>query len=101
MGNNIENARRVKDSCGEMFCFDAMKQKSCAAAGLCVFVINIIMYFDIVSQMSAEVRQGISDALASPELADVKAKIKSLEESLRYKRDAVRSLGREMKQKAK
>jgi len=79
---NIEDARTIKDQMGRDFCFEIMRKKSSAVAGLCVFVINIIMYFDVVSQLEPEVRQSISDALTNPELAELTARIKDLGDSL-------------------
>merc|ERR1719460_1550641 len=43
---NIDLARTVKDSIGDDFSEVVFKKKSCAAAGLAVWVINIITYYD-------------------------------------------------------
>lgn len=44
---NVQRARKLKDAIGPDFSFEAMKKKSMAAAGLCVWVLNIMMYYDI------------------------------------------------------
>ena len=61
-----------------------MGNKSKAAAGLCEFVINIIMYYDVVSMVEPK-RQELAEANAKLEgantqLKDVRAKVKALNE---------------------
>jgi len=48
---NVEEARRIKDSMGEDFCLERMVKKSQAAGGLCEWIINIIKYYDVVEKV--------------------------------------------------
>merc|ERR1719382_317575 len=74
---NIEKARKIQISMGETFSFEGMAKKSGACAGLCVFIINIIMYYDVVIQVEPK-RQALREATetlnkANARLAEVKA----------------------------
>jgi len=51
---NIQRARRIKDEMGETFDCQVMKRKSIAAAGLCVWIANIITYYDIAAPPAPE-----------------------------------------------
>eukprot|EP00929_Paragymnodinium_shiwhaense_P077089 TRINITY_DN3967_c2_g1_i1.p1 TRINITY_DN3967_c2_g1~~TRINITY_DN3967_c2_g1_i1.p1 ORF type:complete len:3070 (-),score=1029.42 TRINITY_DN3967_c2_g1_i1:156-9119(-) len=83
---NVEKARAIKEAMGDDFSRDGMARKSGAAAGLCVFIINIIMYYDVVIQVEPK-RQALREAeetLANAEekLAKVKALVAELEAKL-------------------
>merc|ERR1712139_233030 len=83
---NVEAARKVKEAMGEDFTSDAMRKKSSAAAGLCEWIINIIMYYDVVIQVEPK-KQALREATetlnsANVRLAEVKALVKELEEKL-------------------
>merc|ERR1719183_1849863 len=45
---NVEEARRCKDSMGADFSMERMVKKSQAAGGLCEWIINIIKYYDVI-----------------------------------------------------
>merc|ERR1719326_1122993 len=83
---NVERARSIKDGMGETFSQEGMSKKSGAAAGLCVFIINIIMYYDVVIQVEPK-RQALREATetldnANSQLAEVKALVSELEKKL-------------------
>merc|ERR1712139_263120 len=83
---NVEAARKVKEAMGEDFTSDAMRKKSSAAAGLCEWIINIIMYYDVVIQVEPK-KQALREATetlnaANIRLAEVKALVKELEDKL-------------------
>jgi hypothetical protein len=44
---NVEAARRIRDSMGDDFSYDAMRRKSGAIAGLAAWVLNIIVYHEV------------------------------------------------------
>merc|ERR1711959_159168 len=76
----------VKDAMGEDFTSDAMRKKSSAAAGLCEWIINIIMYYDVVIQVEPK-KQALREAMetldaANTKLAQVKALVAELEAKL-------------------
>eukprot|EP00928_Gymnodinium_smaydae_P048229 TRINITY_DN3222_c2_g1_i2.p1 TRINITY_DN3222_c2_g1~~TRINITY_DN3222_c2_g1_i2.p1 ORF type:complete len:2601 (+),score=892.36 TRINITY_DN3222_c2_g1_i2:138-7940(+) len=48
---NVEKARKIQIQMGDDFTKEGMAKKSGAAAGLCVFIINIILYYDVVVQV--------------------------------------------------
>jgi len=68
---NVESARKIQISMGEDFSFEGMKKKSGACAGLCEWVINIIMYYDVVTQIEPK-RIALREALATLEAAETK-----------------------------
>eukprot|EP00927_Polykrikos_kofoidii_P045594 TRINITY_DN39630_c0_g1_i1.p1 TRINITY_DN39630_c0_g1~~TRINITY_DN39630_c0_g1_i1.p1 ORF type:complete len:2263 (+),score=448.81 TRINITY_DN39630_c0_g1_i1:88-6789(+) len=83
---NVEKARKIQQSMGDTFSQEGMAKKSGAAAGLCVFIINIIMYYDVVVQVEPK-RQALREATetlaaAEAKLAAVKALVKELEDKL-------------------
>merc|ERR1719428_715386 len=83
---NVDAAKKVKDAMGEDFTADAMRKKSSAAAGLCEWIINIIMYYDVVIQVEPK-KQALREATetlaaANARLAEVKALVKELEDKL-------------------
>jgi dynein heavy chain len=55
----------------EHFTQEAMERKSKAAAGLCVFVLNIVMYFDVVISVEPK-RESLRVALSELENANTK-----------------------------
>jgi dynein heavy chain, axonemal len=55
----------------EHFTAEAMERKSKAAAGLCVFVLNIVMYFDVVISVEPK-RESLRIALSELEAANTK-----------------------------
>ena len=68
------------------FTFEGMKKKSGAAAGLCEWVINIILYYDVVAQVE-EKKQALRDETSTLEqattrLSEVKALVADLEAKL-------------------
>ncbi|CAJ1438602.1 unnamed protein product, partial [Effrenium voratum] len=83
---NVEEARKLKDSLGEEFLPENMKKKSQAAGGLSEFVINIIKYYDVVCQVEPKKRslQDAADTLekANERHREVTAMVKDLEEKL-------------------
>merc|ERR1719450_1633682 len=83
---NVEKARKIQISMGDDFTHAGMAKKSGAAAGLCVFIINIIMYYDVVTQVEPK-RQALREATetlnnANEKLAEVKALVAALESKL-------------------
>merc|ERR1719421_1244159 len=83
---NIEAARALKDSMGEDFSEEVFRKKSSAAAGLVVWVINIIMYYDVVVQVEPK-RQALKEATetlaaAQEKLSNAKALVAELEVKL-------------------
>merc|ERR1719356_570193 len=83
---NVDKARKIKDGMGDDFTHAGMAKKSGAAAGLCVFIINIILYYDVVVQVEPK-RQALREATetlnnANEKLAQVKALVAELEAKL-------------------
>jgi len=83
---NVEKARKIQLEMGDDFTKTGMAKKSGAAAGLCEFIINIIMYYDVVIQVEPK-RQALREATATlnaanTKLAEVKALVATLEASL-------------------
>jgi dynein heavy chain len=82
--SNIEKARPLTKDPG--FTVGAMKKKSNAAAGLCEWVLNILMYFDVVDSVEpkrAALREASSMLQAANEkLASVEALVAELEAKL-------------------
>merc|ERR1719281_1225346 len=83
---NVDAARKVKDAMGEDFTADNMRKKSSAAAGLCEWIINIIMYYDVVIQVEPK-KQALREATetlaaANERLGEVKALVAELEAKL-------------------
>ncbi|CAL1157217.1 unnamed protein product [Cladocopium goreaui] len=83
---NVEEARKLKDSLGQEFLPENMKKKSQAAGGLSEFVINIIKYYDVVCQVEPK-KRSLQDATETLEKAnerhrEVTAMVKDLEEKL-------------------
>lgn len=54
---NAEEARRLKDSMGEGFTKENMSRKAQAAGGLCEWIINILLYYDVVAQVEPKKRE--------------------------------------------
>merc|ERR1719281_1889516 len=83
---NVDAARKVKDAMGEDFTADNMRKKSSAAAGLCEWIINIVMYYDVVIQVEPK-KQALREATetlqnANTRLGEVKQLVKELEAKL-------------------
>eukprot|EP00929_Paragymnodinium_shiwhaense_P082767 TRINITY_DN4377_c2_g1_i1.p1 TRINITY_DN4377_c2_g1~~TRINITY_DN4377_c2_g1_i1.p1 ORF type:complete len:2551 (-),score=809.20 TRINITY_DN4377_c2_g1_i1:84-7481(-) len=83
---NVEKAKKIQSSMGDDFSHAGMLKKSGAAAGLCVFIINILMYYDVVTQVEPK-RQALREATetltaANEKLATVKALVADLEAKL-------------------
>jgi dynein heavy chain len=69
---NVERARKIKDSFAEgEFTQAGMSKKSNAAGGLTVWIINIIMYYDVVIQVEPK-RQALREANETLEAANTK-----------------------------
>merc|ERR1719359_249664 len=68
---NVDAARGTKDSMGEDFSEDVFRKKSSAAAGLVVWVINIIMYYDVVVQVEPK-RNALREATETLKAAEEK-----------------------------
>jgi len=71
---NVEAARKIKNDMGATFSYDAMRVKSAAAAGLCVWVINVITYYDVMMQAKPQALREAEEALnvAVARLAEAK-----------------------------
>merc|ERR1719262_517625 len=68
---NVDAARGVKDSMGDDFTEEVFRKKSAAAAGLVVWVINIIMYYDVVVQVEPK-RNALREATETLKAAEEK-----------------------------
>jgi dynein heavy chain len=68
---NVERARKIKESMGDDFSQAGMAKKSGAAAGLTVWIINIIMYYDVVIQVEPK-KQALREATETLEAANTK-----------------------------
>jgi len=51
---NVQAACRIRDSLGADFCFEGFKNKSGAVAGLAVWVLNIIQYYQVCKAIRAD-----------------------------------------------
>ena len=60
----MEPARKNRDSMGDDFTFEGMKKKSGAAVRVCEWVINIILYYDVVTQVEPK-KQALRDATST------------------------------------
>lgn len=83
---NVEKARKIQTNMGDEFSKEGMSKKSSAAAGLCVWIINIIMYYDVVVQVEPK-RNALREATdtlnaANTKLAEVKELVQTLETNL-------------------
>ncbi|KAF4738460.1 hypothetical protein FOZ63_025846, partial [Perkinsus olseni] len=83
-GQNISCARPLTEA--EDFTVESMKKKSAAAAGLCEWVINIIMYYDVVITVEPK-KQSLREANemlagANERLAIVQAQVAELQAKL-------------------
>merc|ERR1719426_266237 len=84
---NVDLSRAVKVSLGEDDTLEDMfRKKSSAAAGLVVWVINIIMYYDVVVQVEPK-RMALKEATetleaAQEKLSNAKALVAELEKKL-------------------
>jgi dynein heavy chain len=83
---SVDGARGVKDSMGDDFTEDVFRKKSSAAAGLVVWVINIIMYYDVVVQVEPK-RMALKEATdtlnsAQEKLTNAKQLVAELEKKL-------------------
>jgi dynein heavy chain len=78
---NVENARKIKNAMGDTFTYEGMLKKSGACAGLCTFIINIIMYYDVVitvepkRQALREAEEKLSNAMQSKESAEERVRV--------------------------
>lgn len=83
---NVDKARKIQIALGESFTGEAMGKKSNAAAGLCIWIINIIMYYDVVVTVEPKKRalKEAQDTLAAAntKLAEVTALVAELEARL-------------------
>merc|ERR1719426_779748 len=69
---NVDLSRAVKDALGEDDTLEDMfRKKSSAAAGLVVWVINIIMYYDVVVQVEPK-RMALKEATETLDAAQLK-----------------------------
>merc|ERR1719359_1282817 len=68
---NVDAARGTKDSMGDDFTEEVFRKKSSAAAGLVVWVINIIMYYDVVIQVEPK-RNALREATETLKAAEEK-----------------------------
>merc|ERR1719409_2279606 len=68
---NVESARKIQQSMGDDFSQAGMAKKSGAAAGLTVWIINIIMYYDVVVQVEPK-KQALREATETLEAANNK-----------------------------
>merc|ERR1719359_2756711 len=68
---NVDAARGTKDSMGDDFTEEVFRKKSAAAAGLVVWVINIIMYYDVVIQVEPK-RNALREATETLKAAEEK-----------------------------
>merc|ERR1719235_2972742 len=68
---NVDLSRAVKDAMGDDFSEEVFRKKSSAAAGLVVWVINIIMYYDVVVQVEPK-RLALKEATETLEAAQTK-----------------------------
>ena len=71
---------------GDDFTFEGMKKKSGAVVGVCEWVINIILYYDVVTQVEPK-KQALRDETspleqATTRLSEVKALVAALEAKL-------------------
>jgi dynein heavy chain len=83
---NVERARKIQNSMGDDFSYAGMAKKSNAAGGLTTWIINIIMYYDVVIQVEPK-RQALREATetlnnANIRLGEVKALVQELEAKL-------------------
>merc|ERR1719375_1810182 len=83
---NVEKARKIKDGMGDDFTQAGMAKKSNAAGGLTVWIINIIMYYDVVIQVEPK-KQALREATetlnaANTRKAEVDALVAELEAKL-------------------
>merc|ERR1719353_1071857 len=83
---NVDLSRAVKDGMGDDFTEEVFRKKSSAAAGLVVWVINIIMYYDVVVQVEPK-RMALKEATetldaAQTKLSNAKALVAELEKKL-------------------
>ena len=81
---NFKEVRPLLDL--EHFSYEVIMGKNKAAAGLCSFVINIVMYYEVVTTVEPK-RKALAEAnaqleAANAQLAEVQEKVRSLEEKL-------------------
>merc|ERR1711974_255981 len=63
---NIQKARMIQEQMGNNFSHACIVKKSAAAAGLCLWIINIIRYYDVVSAMDPlSITSNIGEAFAT------------------------------------
>ena len=83
---NVDAAKKVVASMGDDFNPDAIRKKSIAAAGLCEWIINIIMYYEVVVTVEPKKRalREATETLnaANEKLTAVKALVADLEAKL-------------------
>jgi len=72
---NIDLAKKCVASIGDDFTTEVMRKKSLAAAGLCEWILNIIMYYDVVVQVEPK-KQALREANAT--LADAADKLEKV-----------------------
>jgi len=68
---NVDEARRLKDSMGREFTPENMAKKAQAAGGLCEWIVNIIKYYDIVIDTEPK-KKGLESAKQTLEAAEVR-----------------------------
>ncbi|CAD7974700.1 unnamed protein product [Amoebophrya sp. A25] len=83
--SNIEAAKKAAASIGDDFTPDVMRKKSLAAAGLCEWIVNIIMYYEVVVTVEPK-KQALREANATlAEAADKLAAVNALVADLQAK----------------
>jgi dynein heavy chain len=82
---NVERCRKIKDGMGDDFTPEVMAKKSGAASGLTVWIINIVMYYDVVIQVEPK-KQALREATETLENANTrKAQVDALVAELEAK----------------
>ena len=83
---NVVGAEKIISGMGDDFSRDVFFKKSKAAAGLCEWVVNIVMYYNVVTQVEPK-KKALREAMetlnnANEKLKSVKALVADLEEKL-------------------
>ena len=83
---NVEAAKKVVATMGDDFNPEAIRKKSIAAAGLCEWIVNIIMYYEVVVTVEPK-KRALREATATltdanDKLVAVKALVADLEAKL-------------------
>ena len=69
--SDVEPAEKIEDCTCEHFTFEGMKKKSGDAVGLRKWVINIILYYDVVTQVEPK-RQALRVATSTFEQVETR-----------------------------